>query len=123
MMSHDYDDYLDDPDDPIMDGSDDEFSDLEGDNLDDPDLDPPLTACFSSPSPYDTPGPSETLGPGPSGPSDSPGSTIWTATAKQISIQPFTSPTGPIEDIPSPMEPELMEEMVKTSKSMINGRR
>ena len=112
----DYDDDLDldDPDEPIMDGSDDEFSDLEGDDLDDPGLGPSLTAgCLGQ---SDTPDPSDSPDP-----SNSPGSTTWTATTKRIPIQPFTSPTGPIEDISSsPMEvfnmffpPEIMEEIVK----------
>ena len=116
----DYDDgYLDDPDEPVMDGSDDEFSDLEGNDLDEleGDLD-------SSPDPSPTTGSLESSGAAASpGSPDSSGSTTWTATTKRVPIQPFTSPTGPIEDISEkPMEvfdlfftPDLMEEIVKQS--------
>ena len=55
--------------------------------------------------------------------SGSPGSTTWTATTTRVPIQPFTSPTGPIEDISEhPIKvfnlfftPDLMEEIVRQS--------
>ena len=107
------DDYMDDPDEPVMDGSDDEFSDLEGNDLDEleGDLD-------SDPTPSPNTGSS-----GTSASPDSSGSTTWTATTMRIPIQPFTSPTGPIEDISEhPIEvfdlfftPDLMEEIVRQS--------
>ena len=124
--NEDYDDYID-PDEPIMDGSDDEFSDLEGNELDDEteegnlDSSPDLFPTAASPSS-----------------SSSSGSTIaaettWTTATKRVVIQPFTSPTSPIEDISAlPMEvfdlfsTDLMEETVKQSNAyaktvIING--
>ena len=138
------DDYFDDPDEPVMDGSDDEFSDLEGNDLDEleGDLDsspnPSPNADFpessgASASPGSPDSSSNSFG--------SPGSTAWTATTTRIPIQPFTSPTGPIEDISEhPIEvfnlfftPDLMEEIVRQSNellklswaqiNMIDGRR
>ena len=106
----DLDDCMDDLDEPIMDGSDDEFNDLEGNESDDEteadDLD-------SSPDPT-----LNASSPGPSG-------SMWTMTTKHIPIQPFTSPTGPTEDIStSPIEvfdlffsPDLMDEIVKQSNT------
>ena len=121
------DDYFDDPDDPVIDGSDDEFSDLEGNDLDE------LEGDFDSgpnPSPKAGSPESSSASASPNSPdssgsdsSGSPGSTTWTPTTTHIPIQPFTSPTGPIEDISDhPMEvfdlfftPDLMEEIVKQS--------
>ena len=78
-------------DDPVMEGSD-EFSDLEGNDLDEleGDLD-------SSPNPSPNAGSTESSSTSAS--PGSPGSTTWTATTTHIPIQPFTPPTGPIEDI------------------------
>ena len=114
--------YFDDPDEPIMDGSDDEFRDLEGNDLDEleGDLDscPPNAGSPKSSSASASPSsPSSPVSSG-SDSSGSPGSTTWTPTTTHIPIQPFTSPTGPIEDIcEHPMEvfnlfftPDLMGE-------------
>ena len=115
----DYDDYRDDLDEPIMDGGDDEFTDLEGNDLDDEDEDntnsrpdPSLTANLPG-------SPGSPCSPG------SPGSATWTTTIKRVPIQPFTSPTCPIEDISSVpigvydlfFTPYLMEEIVKQSNT------
>ena len=65
---------------------------------------------------------------GPSGSSQLPGSSgsaMWSTTIKRVLIQPFTSPTGPVEDISSsPIDvfnlfftPDLMEEIVKQSNA------
>ena len=94
------DDYFDDPDEPVMDGSDDEFSDLEGNDLDelegDLDSGPSPSPNAGSPGSSASPGSPDSSGSNSSG---SPGSTTWTATTTRVPIQPFSSPTGPFEDI------------------------
>lgn len=102
--SDDEDDYdVDDPGEPFMDGSDEEFSDLdEDDDLDNNmDVSPPH-------SPLGFP-PEDTLA-GASPPS-SPASTsasvppMWTQSLQPVNIYPFQSQTGPTVSIPeSPLE-------------------
>ena len=94
-----------------MEGSDDEFSDLEGDesddDIDDGDHDAMDGAAASSSA-------------GASNSSQDPEST-WSTTIKRLNIQPFTSPVGPTQDISSsPLEvfdlffsPDLMERIVR----------
>ena len=129
-----------------MDGSDDEFSDLEGDDLDeteedavdstpDPNVNSGLASLSSSsgsgsidsavpdPSTHGSavPGSDSHGSPGAAGPSSS----TWTTTTKRIPIQPFTSPTGPVEDTSSlPVDvfdlylsPDLMCKIVKQSNA------
>ena len=100
-----------DLDEPIMDGSDDKFSDLEGDEFDDDiDEDNPDTM-------RDTPAASSTGTSSSSADQDS----TWSTTIKHLSIHPFTSPVGPTQDISSsPLEvidlffsSDLMERIVK----------
>ena len=119
------DDYFNDPDEPVMDGSD-GFSDLEGNNLDEleGDLD-------SGPNPFPSAGSPESSGasasPGSPDSSGSPGFITWTATTTRVPIQPFTSPTGAIKDISEhPIEvfdlfftPELIEVIVRQSMNML----
>ena len=83
------DDYLDDPNEPVMDGSDDEFSDLEGNNW----------MSLLTPVQIHLPNAGSCESSSASASPDSPGSTTWTATRTHIPIQPFTSPTGLVEDI------------------------
>ena len=79
----DYADFEYDPDEPVMEGSDDEFSDLEGDEPDDdPDTIP------------DTPASSSAGASTSSGDDDS----TWSTTIKRLSIHPFTSPVGPTQE-------------------------
>ena len=104
-----------DPDEPVMEGSDDEFSDLEGDesddDIDDGDHDAMDSAAASSSA-------------GASNSSQDPEST-WSTTIKRLNIQPFTSPVGPTQDISSsPLEvfdlffsPDLMERIVRESNA------
>ena len=103
-----------DPDEPIMEGSDDEFSDLEYDSDDDIDEDDRDTTR--------TPAASSSAGVSSfSGDEDS----TWSTTIKQLNIQAFTSPVGPTQDISSsPVEvfdlffsPDLMEVIVKESNA------
>ena len=83
----DYVDY-DDFDEPVLEGSDDEFSDFEGDD------------DIEESDPTTSPGSSSTT-PTFSGDQES----TWTATLKRVPIQPFTSSVGPSLDIPSsPLE-------------------
>ena len=100
-------DFKYDPDEPVIEGSDDEFSDLEGDepdddmNKDDPNTTPDTPASSSA---------------GASTSSTTDDST-WSTTIKRLSIHPFTSPVGPTQHIfSSPLEvfdlffsPDLME--------------
>ena len=109
----DYADFEYDPDEPVMEGSDDEFSDLEGDEPDnDMDDDPDTTP--------DTPA-SSSAGASTSSGDDS----TWSTTIQHLSIHPFTSPVGPTQEISSsPLEvfdlffsPDLMEIIVKESNA------
>ena len=96
----------DDPDEPVMEGSDDEFSDLELDEDDtdaDVDLPPPRSPLLLSPS---TPSPPSPPSSPSSSMSDSPSPpATWTSTLKPVEVKPFTSPVGPTTVIPeSPRE-------------------
>ena len=98
-----------DPDEPIMEGSDDEFSDLEEEYTDEDDPnamdDPPAAASTSR--------------------SSEEQETTWSTITKCLLIHPFTSPVGPTQDISSsPLEvfeqffsPDLMERIVKESNA------
>ena len=118
-------DCLDDPDEPIMDGSD-EFSDLEGDECDAGDIDDDMdTHCMPS-SPNDSQSTAQgvssfsTQGASSSNTSATP-STTWSNHVKCLNLHPFTSPVGPNVDISSPLEvflffsPDLLEEIVQQS--------
>jgi hypothetical protein len=80
-----YPDFEYDPDEPVMEGSDDKFSDLEGyeldDNMDEDDSDT-------------TPDTQASSGAGASTSSGDDDST-WSTTIKRLSIPPFTAPIGP----------------------------
>ena len=82
-----YADFEYDPDEPVMEGSDDEFSDLEDGPDDVPDTTPDAPASSSA------------------GASTSSGddNLTWNTTTKRLSIHPFTSPLGPTQEI-SPTE-------------------
>ena len=90
----DYADFEYDPDEPVMEGSDDEFSDLEGDepndgmDEDDPDTTPDTPASSSA-------GASTSFGDDDS---------TWSTTIKRLSIHPFTSSVGPTQRISLPLE-------------------
>ena len=100
----------DDPDEPVMEGSDDEFSDLELDE-DDADLDQvppnsPLTLSVASPLPLPPPPlppplsplpqPSPQSSSPPTSPSSSPSQpAVWTTTLKPVEVKSFNSPVGP----------------------------
>ena len=111
LDSDDDDQDYDDPDEPIMEGSDDEFSDLELDDEPDYDLPPPLSPLVSpqsptSPSFQASPtSPVSPLSPQAS-PHSSPSSSspsqpaTWTSTLKPVQIKPFNSPVGPTRAIP-----------------------
>ena len=107
----DYVDY-DDFDEPVLEGSDDEFSDFEGDDDDIEESDP-----TTSPGSFSTT-------PTFSGDQES----TWTATPKRVLIQPFTSSVGPSLDIPSsPLEvfdlffsPDLLQIIVRESNTYAN---
>lgn len=87
----DCDDDWDDLDEPIVEGSDDEFSDLDENDSND------INDGHDNGSPA-----SPTPGPSSSAPGDQQS---WTTTLKPVSIQPFTTPVGPIQDISSsPLE-------------------
>ena len=102
----------DDPDEPVMEGSDDEFSDLELDE-DDADLDQappnsPLTPSVASPLPLPPPlsplpQPSPQSSPPPTSPSSSGSPSqpaVWTTTLKPVEVKSFNSPVGPTTAIP-----------------------
>ena len=103
----DYADFEYDRDEPVVEGSDDEFSDLEGDEPDDDmdEHDPDTTP--------DTPASSSAGASNSSGDDDS----IWSTTIKRLSIHPSTSSVGPTQHISfSPLEVfdlDLMEKIVK----------
>lgn len=108
----DYADYDLDPDEPVMEGSDDEFSDLEGDesddDLDESNLDTMHDTASSSAG-------TSTLGQ----------ESTWSTTIKRLNIRSFTSPVGPTQDISSsPLKvfdlffsPDLIEKIVKESNA------
>ena len=115
LLSDDEDFDLDDPDEPIMEGSDDEFSDMElasddeyeqeGENEGSPSSPQPpdhfgmSTLSSLSPSPQSSPSPSVPTSPTP------PCAPVWTNTLNPVTIQPFTSPVGPTVPIPeSPVD-------------------
>ena len=128
----------DDPNEPIMDGSDDEFSDLEFDEDDAVhDSPPPTSPLVASPllssllttSPMAQGSPDNTSlpSPFPSSPSSnvdppSPPAT-WTSTLTPVEVKTFNSPVGPTTPVPeTPREvfemffgDELMELMVTES--------
>ena len=134
LDSDDNDQDYDDPNEPIMEGSDDEFSDLELDDEPDYDLPPPLSPLASpqsptSPSFQASPtSPVSPLSPQAS-PHSSPSSSspsqpaTWTSTLKPVQIKPFNSPVGPTRAIPeTPKEifelfftDDLMQQMVLES--------
>ena len=107
----DYVDY-DDFDEPVLEGSDDEFRDFEGDDDDIEESDPTTSPGSSSTTPTF------------SGDQES----TWTATPKRVLIQPFTSSVGPSLDIPSsPLEvfdlffsPDLLQIIVRESNTYAN---
>ena len=118
----------DDPNEPVMEGSDDEFSDLELDDDDaDVDLPPPspLLLSPSTPGPVSPPSRPSTPGTSPcsSTPNSPPPPAQWTSTLKPVEVKPFTSPVGPATAIPeSPREvfemffsDDLMQLMVTES--------
>ena len=105
-----------DADEPMMPGSDDEFSDLEDGHLEDieDDDDGDNDICHSPshpPPPSDTPGSSSDTLP------------CWSSTLTSLTIPPFNSPVGPTVDIPeSPSDtfdliftPELLDAIVEQS--------
>ena len=111
-----------DPDEPVMEGSDNEFSDLEldDDTATDVDLPPPRSPLLlspSTPSPPSPPSLSSSMSDSPSPPA------TWTSTLKPVEVKPFTSPVGPATVIPeSPREvfemffsDDLMQLMVTES--------
>ena len=95
-----------------MEGSDDEFSDLDENDCEDEINSSDPTSMHGSPA---------SLSPS----SSSWNQQSWSATFKLISIQPFTSPVGPTQYISSsPLEvfnllfsPDLVEEIVKQSNA------
>ena len=82
---------LDDPNERMLEGSDDEFSDLEmEEDEDDDELASSLCSSISSVL---------------SSPATSTLPTSWSSSLKQVNIREFTSPVGPTVDIPaSPLE-------------------
>ena len=128
----------DDPDEPIMEGSDDEFSDLwvlEESEEEDEDEVLDHTATRNSPSPPSshetaanpTPVPSAVnLSASVPNPTTQPAS--WSSTLHPVTINPFTSPVGPTVPISaSPMEvlelffsADLMEKIVEESNRYAN---
>ena len=108
-----------DPEEPVMEGSDDEFSDLEGDDFDDD-----INEGDHNPDPMDD-SPAAPITAGSSSLARDCEST-WTTTIKRVPIQPFTSPTGPIQNIPSsPLEvfnlffsPDLYEKIVRVMRTL-----
>ena len=106
-----------DPDEPVMEGSDDEFSDFEGDesdeDIDEGDLHTMHTPAASSSAGFSSSSGDQEL--------------TWSTTIKRLNIQPFTSPVGPTQDISSPLEvfdlsfsPDLIEKIVKESNAYAN---
>ena len=99
-----------DPDEPVMEGSDDEFGDFEGDESDE-DIDEGVLDTMHTPAASSA------------GASSSSGDqeSTWNTTIKRLNIQPFTSPVGPTQDIySSPLEvfnlffsPDLIEKIVR----------
>ena len=102
-----------DPDELVMDGSDDKFSDLEGDEFDDDiDENDPNTL-------HDTPAASSTGTSSSFGNQDS----TWSTTIKCLSIHPFTFPVGPLNTSSLKVfdlffSPDLTERIVKESNAM-----
>ena len=97
---------VDDPDEPFMYGSDDDFSDLNGednnDDLDDNmDVSPPYSPLGTPPG-GSSPGASPDCSP-PSTSASLP--RMWTTSLQSVTIQPFQSQVGPTVPIPeSPLE-------------------
>ena len=111
-VDSDDDDYdVDDPGEPFMDGSDEEFSDLdEDDDLDNMDVSPPHSP-LGLPSEDTSAGASPCSSPAGASPPSSPASTsasvppMWTQSLQPVNIYPFQSQTGPTVPIPeSPLE-------------------
>ena len=100
---------LDDPDEPIMDGSDDEFSDLEGDECDAGDIDDDMDTHSMPSSPNDSQSTSQgassssTQEASTSNTSATP-STSWSDHVKCLNLHPFTCPVGPNVDILRPIK-------------------
>ena len=102
--SDDEDDYdVDDPAEPFMDGSDEEFSDLDGEDDMDNNMDVSLPHSPMGLPPEDT---SAGASP-PSSPASTSASvpSMWTQSLQPVNIYPFQSQTGPTVPIPeSPLE-------------------
>ena len=81
---------FDDPNEPMLEGSDDVFSDLEMEEDEDDELASSLCSSISSVL---------------SSPATSTLPISWSSSLKQVNIREFTSPVGPTVDIPaSPLE-------------------
>ena len=102
---------VDDPDEPFMDGSDDDFSDLEGE-LDEDDNDEDMDTDRSTP--HSPPASPPAMTPPPSCfPVGTPSTTpplrtlpaMWTPSLQPVTIRPFQSAVGPTVPVPdSPLE-------------------
>ena len=120
-------DELDDPDEPIMEGSDDEFSDLreveedeDDDNLFPTTSSPCSSEVHTSPSCITPTSPSITHH-NTHTPTNTDNCTLWSSTLNPVTIKPFRSPVGPTIPISaSPLEvfqlffsEDLMENIVR----------
>lgn len=122
LADEDDDQDYDDPLEPIMEGSDDEFFDLELDEEDyqvhvtSPDSPAPSSSNVLPPSPHSpAPSSSNVSPPSPHSPApssspsnasqSSPQPETWTSTLKPVEVKPFNSPVGPTQAVPeSPRE-------------------
>ena len=112
IYSDDDDDFdVDDPDEPFMEGSDDDFSDLDGelddaDGYEDMDMDMgrPHSPPASSPATTSPPGCSPVGTPSTTPPPDTLPA-MWTTSLQPVTITPFQSAFGPTVPVPdSPLE-------------------
>ena len=103
MVDETLDEDLDDPEEPMMEGSDDNFSDLGEEGESDEDMDAEQDYQPPTVSPPTSPTPTTPL----SNPADllSSSSTLhlppqWSCDLKPVTIKPFTAPVGPTVDVP-----------------------
>lgn len=101
---------LDDPNEPIMESSDDEFNDMSGMESEEGDEDSPhpmqsLIIAISSSTPKTVANTTVNLSTTTLSTTNSSEPTSWSSTLQPVTINPFTSPVGPTVPIPaSPLE-------------------
>ena len=119
---------LDDPNEPIMEGSDDDFSDLGEVDLEEVEENDDNDPCYSGIDTGSPPGSPPATTPATTPDITPLTPTSWSRTLKPVTIKSFTSPVGPTVPISaSPLEvfelffsPDLMKEIVAESNRYAN---